>query len=323
MKRYGDIVAVNGVSFRVKYGEIFGFLGPNGAGKTTTIHILSTLLKPTAGRALVAGYDVVREAASVRRSIGIVFQDPSLDEGLTAYENLYIHGRVYGLRGSALRERIEEMLGFVELEEYRDRLVRTFSGGMRRRLELARALLHEPRVLFLDEPTLGLDPHARTRLWEYIARLRAEKGVTIFLTTHYMEEAEQLCDRIAIIDKGRIVATGSPDELKSMLGDEVVYMRVSDPGKACKALERLESVKECKVLQGGRVSIHVPSAAQTIPELLEAAKNSGVRVVEVSYRRPTLNDVFIHLTGRGIEEESVDETERIRIYARSYFRRKG
>ncbi len=323
MKKYGDIVAVNGVSFRVKYGEIFGFLGPNGAGKTTTIHILSTLLKPTAGRALVAGHDVVREAASVRRSIGIVFQDPSLDEGLTAYENLYIHGRVYGLRGSALHERIEEMLRFVELEEYRDRLVRTFSGGMRRRLELARALLHEPRVLFLDEPTLGLDPHARTRLWEYIARLRTEKGVTIFLTTHYMEEAEQLCDRIAIIDKGQIVATGSPDELKSMLGDEVVYLRVSEPEKTCKVLERLKTVKECKILRGGRVSIHVPSAAQTIPELLDTAKNNGVKVIEVSYRRPTLNDVFIHLTGRGIEEEAVDETERIRIYARSYFRRKG
>ncbi len=304
VKRYGRVTAVAGVSFSVRYGEIFGFLGPNGAGKTTTIHVLATLLKPTSGRVVVAGHDVVKEALQVRRSIGVVFQDPSLDNELTAYENLYIHGRIYGMEGEELRVRVEEMLQFVELYEYRDRLVKHFSGGMRRRLEIARALLHRPRILFLDEPTLGLDPQTRVHIWEYIRRLRSAEGVTVFLTTHYMDEAEELCDRIAIIDHGRIIAEGTPDELKRLVGTDVIYLktRADGPRDPCSALNA-EGVSECRVVRKGLLAIKVEDAGRYLPQILRVAEDAGIAVEEVSYRRPTLNDVFLHLTGREIREE--------------------
>ncbi len=320
VKKYGNLVAVAGVSFRVRYGEIFGFLGPNGAGKTTTIHVLATLLKPTSGKAVVAGHDVVREPREVRRSIGIVFQDPSLDDQLTAYENMYIHGRVYGLKGRELHERIRELLEFVDLWSFRDKLVKTFSGGMRRRLEIARALLHKPKVLFLDEPTIGLDPQTRAHIWEYIRRMRREKGVTMLLTTHYMDEAEQLCDRLAIIDHGRIIAEGTPDELKSIVGDEIVYLKTTDPNKACQILAG-NGVKECKELGDGRVALKVKRASEAIPVLLEKASKNGLRVEEVSYRRPTLNDVFLYLTGREIRDSEAGFMEAVRIrFARRWMR---
>ncbi|MEM1681162.1 MAG: ATP-binding cassette domain-containing protein [Sulfolobales archaeon] len=220
-KKFKDVLAVDGVSFVVKEGEVYGLLGPNGAGKTTTIHILTTLLRPTSGSAYVAGYDVVRERDKVRREVGIVFQDPSLDDQLTAYDNMYIHGRLYGIRGDVLRRKILELLDFVGLKEFSNKQVKYFSGGMRRRLEIARSLLHEPHVLFLDEPTIGLDPQTRVKIWDYIMRIKKENNITVILTTHYMDEAEELCDRIAIMDRGRIVAEGTADELKSLIGNEL------------------------------------------------------------------------------------------------------
>ncbi|BEP17939.1 ATP-binding cassette domain-containing protein [Pyrofollis japonicus] len=324
VKKYGDFPAVRGISFRVRRGEIFGFLGPNGAGKTTTIHVLATLLRPTSGKAIVAGYDVMREPDKVRKSIGIVFQDPSLDDSLTAYENMYIHGRVYGLRGRLLEERIEELLRFVELYEHRNRLVKTFSGGMRRRLEIARALLHEPIVLFLDEPTLGLDPQTRTHIWDYIRRLRNEKNVTVFMTTHYMEEAEQLCDRIAIIDHGKIIAEGTPEQLKSLVGSDIIYLKIAGPiDDACSFFASIDGVEECKKLGGDRVALKARDAPKMLPRILVEASRRGIEVLEASYHRPTLNDVFIYLTGREIREEEIDSAERIRLYARSIMMRRG
>ncbi len=303
IKRYGRVVAVDGVSFRVGYGEVFGFLGPNGAGKTTTIHVLATLLRPDGGRVLVAGRDVVRDPVGVRRSIGVVFQDPSLDGELSGFENLYLHGRIYGLRGSVLHERIGEMLRFVELWEYRNRLVKYYSGGMRRRLEIARALLHRPRILFLDEPTLGLDPQTRAHIWDYIRKLRREMGVTVFLTTHYMEEAEALCDRIAIIDHGKIIAEGTPDELKRMAGNDIVYLKIRGVGPGiCDIFEDI--VMECRELQGSRIALKVEDAVKALPRLLVRARDKGLDVLEASYHRPSLNDVFLLLTGREIREEA-------------------
>lgn len=302
VKKYGDFEAVKGVSFKVKRGEIFAFLGPNGAGKTTTVHILTTLLRPTSGRAVVAGHDVVEEPMEVRKRIGIVFQDPSLDRELTAWENMYIHGRIYGLKGNELRGKIERLLKFVELWEFKDKPVKTFSGGMQRRLEIARSLLHEPEVLFLDEPTIGLDPQTRAHIWDYIRAMKEEHNMTIFLTTHYMDEAEMLADRIAIIDHGKIIAEGTAEELKKLVGNDVIYLKLEAPEE----LKCLEGgfIRGCKVLPDGRVALEVENAAEALPGLFELANERGIRILEVTYHRPTLNDVFLHLTGREIRDES-------------------
>lgn len=307
VKKFGEFEAVKGISFKVKKGEIFAFLGPNGAGKTTTVHILTTLLKPTSGRAIVAGYDVVKEAKEVRKRIGIVFQDPSVDRDLTAYENMFIHGGVYGLGGVELRKKIEYLLKFVELWEFKDKPVRSFSGGMRRRLEIARSLLHEPEVLFLDEPTLGLDPQTRARIWDYIEAIRDENEMTIFLTTHYMDEAEKLADRIAIIDRGKIIAEGSCEDLRRLVGNDVVYLRI-EGGKIC---FEADFIKDCRVLPDGRIKIDVSNVAEDLPKLFELAKERGVKIVEVTYHRPNLNDVFLHLTGREIRDEGGEDFRRI------------
>lgn len=298
VKKFGDFEAVKGVSFKVRKGEIFAFLGPNGAGKTTTVHILTTLLKPTSGKAIVAGYDVVKDAKEVRKRIGIVFQDPSVDRDLTAYENMLVHGGVYGLRGRELKEKIEELLKFVELWEFRNKLVKYFSGGMQRRLEIARSLLHHPEVLFLDEPTLGLDPQTRAHVWSYIEAMREEQEMTIFLTTHYMEEAEKLADRVAIIDHGRIIADGSVEELKKLVGGDVIYLKVED-GAECFETD----FGSCVVLPDGRIRIDVSNASEAIPRIFEAAEKEGIKILEITYHRPTLNDVFLHLTGREIRDE--------------------
>ncbi len=298
-KRFGKVEAVRGVSFSVRPGEIFAFLGPNGAGKTTTVHMLTTLLRPTAGRAVVAGHDVAQAPTEVRRRIGVVFQDPSLDRELTARENLYIHGRIYGLPAPALREKIAEVLRLVELEAVADRPVKQFSGGMRRRLELARALLHRPQVLFLDEPTLGLDPQTRAHVWDYIRAMKAEAGLTLFLTTHYMDEAEALADRVAIIDRGTIIALGTVPELIRRIGGELIYLRVE--GEA--ACDELPGVQSCRRLPDGRLRLEVQDAASALPRVLEALLQKGHRVREVTLRRPTLNDVFIQLTGRELRDE--------------------
>ncbi|NPA22791.1 MAG: ABC transporter ATP-binding protein [Crenarchaeota archaeon] len=317
-KRYGDIEALRGVSFTVRRGEIFGLLGPNGAGKTTTIHILTTIIRPTSGYAEVAGFDVVKYPDEVRKRIGVVFQDITLDLNLTVYENLWLHGKIYGIPGNELRRRIDEVLELIELKEWRDKLVKYLSGGMKRRVEIARALLHKPEILFLDEPTLGLDPNSRVKIWNYVRMLRKEHNITILLTTHYMEEAEQLCDRIAIIDRGKIVAEGSPDELKSIIGREIIYVKfVGTP--PVPLLKTLEHVREVKLIEGGKLEIVVDNAPKALPEIIEVFHKSNVQIEEVSYKRPTLNDVFVYLTGRELREEESNFNEHIRMIMRKRY----
>jgi len=298
-KKFGSLIAVNNISFKVRRGEILAFLGPNGAGKTTTINMLITLLKPTSGKAYVAGYDVTKEPEKVRKKIGVVFQDSTLDTNLTAYENLYIHAGIYGYRGYRLKEKIMELLKFVELENFKDKLVRNFSGGMMRRLEIARSLIHRPEILFLDEPTLGLDPQTRTHIWDYIVKLRDKYDMTVFLTTHYMEEAENLADRIVIIDHGKIIADGDLDKLKEMVGKDVIYVRFD------KEIDQIEwdFASYCKKLSDGRIEIGTEDASRAIPKIFKEASKRGLNILEISYYKPTLNDVFIHLTGREIRDE--------------------
>jgi len=302
LKKFGSIVAVNGISLEIEYGEIFALLGPNGAGKTTTISILATLLKPTSGEAKINGYDVVKEAAKVRQSIGIVFQDPSLDDRLTARENLDIHGRLYHMSREERQRRIEEVLEMVELLDRADSIVKTFSGGMRRRLEIARGLMHKPKVLFLDEPTLGLDPQTRRHIWEYVEKLRDE-GVTVLLTTHYMEEADYLADRIAIIDAGKIVAEGSPSELKDSVGGDIIKIKCSD---AENMLKKLVSNGYDAMLVDDEIVIKAKEAEKMIPKIFAIADEE---IKSITYKEPSLEDVFIHYTGKVFRDEEVDEIE--------------
>ncbi|AOQ25272.1 Daunorubicin/doxorubicin resistance ATP-binding protein DrrA [Moorella thermoacetica] len=315
VKRFNDLEAVAGVTFNVEEGEIFGFLGPNGAGKSTTIKMLCTLLKPTAGRLTLAGFDVAREPDAVRRSIGLVFQDNSLDDRLTAEENLYLHGLLYGLNRAAIKERIVEVLAMVDLADRRRDIVRTFSGGMRRRLEIARGLLHHPRVLFLDEPTVGLDPQTRSAIWQHIHRLRREKNITIFMTTHYMDEAEN-CDRIAIIDHGRIQALDTPDNLKRQLGGDVVTLTTIDDSRLQQEIAGRYGVRVIKDEEGLR--LQVSDGATFIPRV---AADFGGQINSISLRRPTLDDVFLNLTGRAIREEKPSAASLMRLNRRHGRRR--
>lgn len=302
VKKFSDVTAVNGVSFNIRKNEVFALLGPNGAGKTTTIHIIATLLKPTSGRVLVVGFDVAKKPEEVRKRIGIVFQDPSLDNQLTGYDNMYIHGRLYGLKGRELYEKIMRLLKLVDLKEFAYKKVMYYSGGMRRRLEIARSLLHEPEILILDEPTLGLDPQSRARIWDYIRFLKKEHDMTILMTTHYMDEAEELADRIAIMDKGKILAMGSAEELKSMLGQDVIYVSIGSNQGNSNPCSVFNFVKECKELGGGRLELIVNNATKILPEVFNVAELAGLKISEVSYRRPTLNEVFLHLTGRELRD---------------------
>jgi len=295
-RRFGTVQAVRGVNFEVREGEIFAFLGPNGAGKSTTISMLATLLHPTAGTAKVAGFDVVREPARVRHSIGIVFQDPTLDDRLTAEENLQFHALLYNVDSRIVKERVPRLLEMVELLDRRKSLVRTFSGGMKRRLEIARGLLHHPKVLFLDEPTIGLDPQTRARIWEYVRGLRDQEGITVFMTTHYMDEAE-VCDRIAVIDHGQIVALGTPSELKALVGGDVITLSANDQEKARQFIAARYG--EPIVTPGG-LQFEVTGGETIIPELV-ASCPTPVRAI--SLRKPTLDDVFLKLTGREIRDE--------------------
>ncbi len=298
-KRYESLVAVDDLTLAVNEGEIFGLLGPNGAGKTTTLLMLTTLLRPTAGTATINGHDIVREPGQVRRSIGIVFQDPSSDDILTGYENLKVHGMLYHMPPALRERRIGEVLELVELTGRKDDLVKKYSGGMRRRLELARGLMHDPKVLFLDEPTLGLDPQSREKLWEYIENLARTKRITVIITTHYMEEVDRLCDRMAIMDEGRIRALDTPANLKRVIGGDIVKMRVSAPDTA--ALERLPFVQKVEA-RDHDLMLTVTDASAHLPELLRAA--GTVEAVEV--HSPTLDDVFLHFTGRAIREGSAE-----------------
>jgi ABC-2 type transport system ATP-binding protein len=243
-KVFNELRAVDGISFEVKEGELFGLLGPNGAGKTTTLNMLATLIRPTSGKAFVFGFDVLKERNKVRKLIGMVFQEPALDNYLTGRENLEFHGMMYGLSRREAKERVKEALKIVELEEFSDKLVLTYSGGMKRRLEIARALVHQPKILFLDEPTLGLDAQTRRRIWDYIKKLNKERGVTIILTTHYMEEADFLAERVAIIDYGKIVALDTPENLKNLLGGDVISVEVYNPQRSFEIFQKLSWVKK-------------------------------------------------------------------------------
>ena len=305
-KRFGDLEAVRDVSFSVATGELFGLLGPNGAGKSTTISMLCTLLRPSAGRAMVGGADVVTERAKVRGRIGLVFQDPTLDEYLTAEENLRFHGELYGMTGSHLGERITQVLEMVELADRRKDEVRSFSGGMRRRLEIARGLLHSPRVLFLDEPTVGLDPQTRAHIWSYIEMLRASEAITILLTTHYMDEAEH-CDRIAIIDHGRIAVLDTPSALKEAIGRDRIEISVAEPEKAIEALKGHFDIDA--TVSEGSVAFYVQDGDQFVPRLFS---EGGIAISAVRIARPTLDDVFMSYTGRTIRDAEATSGELLR-----------
>ena len=310
-KSFGAIEAVRGIDLDVKRGEIFGFLGPNGAGKSTTINILCTLLKPTSGTASLAGFDVARQANEVRARLGLVFQDPSLDIQLTARENLEFHAFLYQVPAAERDKRIADVLEMVQLSDRADSLVMTFSGGMKRRLEIARGMLHTPEVLFLDEPTIGLDTQTRRHIWGYLNDLPKREGVTIFMTTHYMEEAE-FCDRIAIIDHGVIQAIGTPAELKGMVGGDIVTITTADNEAA---MPLIRGIAGAEPLGGnGSIRVEVPDGAAFVPRLV---RELSVEVTSVAFHRPSLDDVFVKLTGRAIrtEEGSMKDQARMMVGA--------
>jgi ABC-2 type transport system ATP-binding protein len=294
VKKYGDHIAVDNLTLDIHENEVFGLLGSNGAGKTTIIHMLATLLKPSSGSATVNGYDIVCQPAKVRSSIGIVFQAPSSDDMLTGYENLQLHSMLYSIPRHTRKQRIDEVLKLVGLTERRHDQVKTYSGGMRRRLEIARGLLHKPKVMFLDEPTLGLDPASRETMWKYIQRLVREEKMTVILTTHYMEEADILCDRIGIIDKGRIVALDTPKGLKAGLGGDIIRIKTRYNPDKISQLDFVHKVEQ----SNGFLVLSVNNAKRDLPMLLR-----HVEAEIVEFASPTLNDVFIHLTGRKMKEE--------------------
>jgi ABC-2 type transport system ATP-binding protein len=311
-RRFNDLVAVDNISFDIDQGEIFGLLGPNGAGKTTTLSMLSTMLRPTSGSATINGIDVEHDEDGVRKSIGIVFQDQSLDEELTAWENMDFHGRLYRIPTETRNQRITELLGLVELEDRKDDIVKTFSGGMRRRLEIARGLLHHPSVLFLDEPTLGLDPQTRNHLWQYIATLAREKGITIIITTHYMEEADRLCNRVAIIDHGRIIAMDTPSRLKDGIGGDVVTIDSPDPDNVVSTLSRSGLGKVERY--DGKVTVSLENAEQHISEIVILLANDHIPIESIAIHKPTLEDVFLSFTGKTIRDQDADNKENMRRY---------
>ncbi len=310
-RRFGDIEAVRGIDFEVKSGEIFGFLGPNGAGKSTTIKILCTLLAPSGGRASVAGHDVVTDRDEVRRHIGLVFQDTTLDDYLSAEQNLRFHAELYGLPRAAIAPRLREVMELCGLWERRGSLVGTFSGGMKRRLEIARGLMHAPRVLFLDEPTIGLDPQTRSSIWRYIRELKQREDITIFLTTHYMDEAES-CDRIAIIDAGRLVALDTPEALKARVGKDRVQIRTDDDAAASVALAQRFGVTGA--VHDGVLTFAVASGEQFVPRLFAEL---GVAIRSISVSRPSLDDVFMSFTGSTIRDAEATSVDHMRNVARA------
>jgi ABC-2 type transport system ATP-binding protein len=302
-KTFDEIEAVKGVDFEVANGEVFGFLGPNGAGKTTTINMLCTLARPTSGHATVAGHDVVKERDEVRRNIGLVFQDPTLDGYLTATQNLKLHAELYGVRSELVKPRSEQVLRMVGLWDRRDTKVMTFSGGMRRRLEIARGLMHSPRVLFLDEPTIGLDPQTRRSIWTYIRELKEQEQITIFMTTHYMDEAEW-CDRIAIMDQGQIVALDAPETLKAGVGKDRVMIHTADDEAVIDALQEHFGI-EARIAEGA-VTFGVRGGEQFVPRLFEQLH---IPIRSVSVSRPTLDDVFMSYTGTTIRDAEEDNAK--------------
>jgi len=304
---YGDAKAVEGISFSVKKGEIFSFLGPNGAGKSTAINVLITLLALQKGEASVAGFDVTREAQKVRESIGIVFQEITLDRDMTVWEILEFHGKLYSMPYAERRARIEELLSLVELEAKRNVRTKQLSGGMKRRLEIARGLMTRPKVLFLDEPTIGLDPQTRMRMWDYIKDVN-KSGTTIFLTTHYMDEADQLSDRISIIDHGKIIITGTSWELKNTLGQDLIYLETSNNSSATESLTGLSFVKNIVQKSKGILVMINDDGTKVLPVIMDKLRNADITISTVNLKKPSMDDVFIHYTGKEIRDEPAGKT---------------
>ena len=324
-KEFGDFKAVDNISFQIEEGEIFGFLGPNGAGKSTTMMILTTLLKPTSGSALVGGYDVMSDAKKVREKIGYVQQEISVDEFLTGRENLYLHARINQIPSNLIKSRIDDVLELVELGEKKDQATLTYSGGMRKRLDIANGLLSRPSVLFLDEPTVGLDIQTRRKIWGYIKKIRKDFGMTIFISTHYMEEADNICDRIGIIDHGKIQVIDTPKSMKSAIGNEIISFNLVD-GKASQdtlieQINKIEFVKEVKNKQD-LITVFSTKSNEVIPKIFQESTNLGMRINSLTLKQPTLDDVFISYTGHDLR----DETENKKYSRRKEFnlnRRKG
>jgi ABC-2 type transport system ATP-binding protein len=316
-KKFGDLVAVDRVSLEIEQGQTFGLLGPNGAGKTTLAKMLSSLLTPTSGYAEVWGNDIVSKRDEVRRCLGMVFQDPSIDDKLTGRENLDFHARLYGLKKDERERRIAEVLDLVDLKEKADIQVEVYSGGMQRRLEIARGLMHRPKVLFLDEPTLGLDVQTRRYIWDYIKRLNQDEAVTVVLMTHYMEEADYLCDRIAIIDRGRIIASDTPQNLKRLVGADIISLQTSDStGDFATRLQNSEWV-EWLTEQDGIINLGVRNGEEKIPEIVMTAYNSGVAIKSINLHEPDLEDVFLKFTGKKIREEEGSAKEHLKRIVRT------
>jgi ABC-2 type transport system ATP-binding protein len=301
---YGKLCAVDNISFNVKKGQIFSFLGPNGAGKTTTINLLITLLPIQTGKVTIAGYDVQTRKAEVRKSIGVVFQEPRLDRDLTVWETLDFHGWIYALPKEVRRPRITELLELVELTEKKDEFAKNLSGGMKRRLEIARGLLVQPAVLFLDEPTIGLDTQTRKRIWSYIKKV-SQLGVTIFLTTHYMDEADQNSDVICIIDKGKIIANGTPESLKNSLSRDFIQLQTDNDQKARELIQNLPDLTQIRTSPQGLI-ININPNAHPITKVIDILRGAGVEIVGITLVKPTLDDVFIHYTGRGFSDASLE-----------------
>ena len=324
-KKFGDFKAIDNISFDVEEGEIFGFLGPNGAGKSTTMMILTTLLKPSSGKVLVGGYDIMSDAKKVREKIGYVQQEISVDEFLTGRENLYLHARINQVPNNQISSRIDEIIELVELTEKQDKATLTYSGGMRKRLDIANGLLSRPSVLFLDEPTVGLDIQTRRKIWEYIRKIRQDFGMTIFVTTHYMEEADNLCDRIGIIDFGKIQIIDKPKSMKSAIGNEIITFSLVD-GKAnqdalINQISKIEFVKEVKNKQD-LIKVLSTKSNEVIPKIFQESMNLGINISSLSLKQPTLDDVFISYTGHELR----DETENQKYSRRKEFnlnRRRG
>ncbi|MBP7795596.1 MAG: ATP-binding cassette domain-containing protein [Elusimicrobiales bacterium] len=293
-KKFKEVDALSGISFDIKQGEVFSLLGPNGAGKTTLISILTTILKPTSGTAVINGKDIIKEPLDVRKNIGIVFQEPSLDDLLTAKENLYLHSMLYNMPKEIAKKRIKDILITVNLYERKDHIVKTFSGGMKRQLEIARGLLHTPKILFLDEPTVGLDPFSRRNIWEYIKKVKKEQNITIILTTHYMEEAESLSDRIAIINKGKIIELDTPENLKKKIGDEILIIKGIVDDNRVRSLDFIKSVD----LKNDKYIITSKEITKNLNKILEYVK----RIDDIEIRKTSLEDVFLKMTGKKIEE---------------------
>lgn len=321
--QFNGFVAVDGVDLNIEKGELFGLLGPNGAGKSTIIKMLTTMLRPTSGEAAVWGFDIERKRDAVRNSIGVVFQDPSVDSQLSGRENLDFHGRMYGMDRKTREARVAEVLELVDLTDKEDVLMEDYSGGMQRRLEIARGLMHHPHVLFLDEPTLGLDAQTRRYIWRYILKMNREEGVTVVLTTHYMEEADYLCERVAIIDQGRIVALDTPENLKDLIGADIVTIEVDDGigDEQVSAFSEFDGV-EAVDRSGSTINLSVDRGEARIPEIVLSACRIGVKIRSVSMHEPTLEDVFLKFTGKKIREaESSGAGRMVAVQSRMRTRR--